>query len=44
LKPAGVKDHLAGKGNENDQQDKPAAAARAGSALPEAKSFLKPIK
>ena len=44
LEPVGVKDHLAGEGDKNDQKDKPAAAAGAGCALTKTKGILKPTK
>jgi hypothetical protein len=44
LKPVGVKDHLAGKGDENDQQDKSAPTSGAGCAFAKPKSILKPIE
>jgi hypothetical protein len=44
LKPVGVKYHLAGQGDEDDHQDKPAAAAGAGCSPAKAKGVLKPIK
>lgn len=44
LKPVGIKDYLAGEGDEDDQQDKSAAATCAGCTLSKAKCILKPIE
>ena len=44
LKPVSIKDYLAGEGDEDDQQDKPAAASRAGCTLSKTKCILKPIE
>jgi len=44
LEPVGIKDNLAGEGDEYDQQDKPAAATGAGCTLSKTKCILKPIE
>ena len=44
LQPVSIEDHLAGERDEKDQQDKTAAASRAGCAPAKAEAVLEPIK